>query len=51
MTKEELKSGIPVYDDLIDDFVNGKISFISLTAGLWNKGYKAGQDDLKEAEG
>lgn len=46
--KDELKSGIEEFDDIVVKFENGEISFIQLTSDLWNKGYEAGQQDLIE---
>lgn len=43
--KTELKFGIEVADKLIEDFENGEITFLELTCGLWNGGYKACKED------
>jgi len=39
-----MKSGIKEFDVLIEQFTNGKINFVDLISGLWNKGYMAGKE-------
>ena len=37
-------SGIKEFDELIKQFQNSEIDFLTLTCGLWNKGYNAGKE-------
>ncbi|MES2620191.1 MAG: hypothetical protein V4615_04995 [Bacteroidota bacterium] len=37
-------SGIEEFDELIKLFQNSEIDFLTLTCGLWNKGYNAGKE-------
>ena len=46
--KDELKFGIEEADKLIADFENGDITFLELTCGLWNGGYKACKVDQQK---
>lgn len=43
--KQSLKSGIPEFDEAVEQFENGEINFVELTSRLWNKAYKIGQTE------
>jgi len=43
--KQSLKSGIPEFDEAVEQFENGEINFVELTSCLWNKAYNIGQTE------
>lgn len=44
--KEQLKSGIKEFDELIEQFENGELNFVDFTCKLWNGGLYAGIDQV-----
>ena len=43
--KQELKSGIPEFDNAVEQFENGEINFLELTCRLWNTAYAMGKSE------
>jgi hypothetical protein len=43
--KQELKSGIPEFDNAVEQFENGEINFLDLTCRLWNTAYAMGKSE------
>lgn len=43
--EQELKSGIPEFDNIVEQYENGKINFLELTCRLWNTAYSIGKID------
>ncbi len=43
--KQELKSGIPEFDNAVEQFENGEINFLELTCRLWNTAYTMGKSE------
>lgn len=46
--RHELKSGIPQFDNAVEQFENGEINFLELTCFLWNTAYAIGKSEHLE---
>jgi len=42
---DELKSGIPQFDNAVEQFENGEISFLQFASRLWNTAYEMGKKE------